>query len=163
MTYVYSLFWLIITLLLQVLVFNRLSVWGGVALVYVYVLAKFPVEMNRSLQVIVGFLTGLVVDIFCNTPGMHALAASTAMWLRTPILRMFVDSQDFNMGVPGIIRPGMAVFSKYILVLFLFHILVLYFIEAFSLFQPGVLFTKIIVSLILTFVISFSLEVFQRK
>jgi rod shape-determining protein MreD len=163
MTYVYSFFWLIISLLLQVLVFNRLSIWGGVSLVYIYVLAKFPVDMNRSLQVIVGFLTGLVVDIFCNTPGMHALAAATAMWLRIPILRMFVDAQDFNMGVPGIQRPGLAVFSKYILALFLFHILLLYLIEAFSLFQPGVLFTKITVSLILTYVISLSLEVFQRN
>lgn len=163
MTYVFSFFWLIVAFFAQVLVFNRLSIWGGVALLYVYVLAKLPVEMNRSLQVIVGFLTGLFVDIFCNTPGMHALTAATTMWLRQPILRIYVDSEDFKAGVPGIFRPGFSVFSKYLFTVLLFHTVLLYVVEAFSLFQPGVLLSKIFVSLILTFAVSLSLEVLQRK
>ncbi len=163
MTYVFSFLWLIVAVVVQVLVFNHLSIWGGVAMVYVYTLAKLPVEMNRSLQVFVGFLTGLVIDIFCNTPGMHAFTGATTMWLREPLLRLFVDSEDFKAGVPGIYRPGFSVFARYLLALIILHVVVLYGLESFSLFQPTVLLLKIFVSLILTFVISLSLEVLQRN
>lgn len=153
-----SFVWLLVGVLLQVLLFNRLHVEGGIVLFYLYVLLKVPVEVRRPLQILMGFLTGLAVDVFCNTPGMHALAAATTMWLREPVLRMFVDAEDFAAGPPSVASPGLSVFVRYAAVLIALHCMVLYGVEAFSLFHWISLILKISISLLLTLLMSLAAE-----
>ena len=150
--------WLAAGVLLQVLVFNRLHLEGGIVLLYLYLLLKVPIEMNRSLQILLGFVTGLAIDVFCNTPGMHALAASTTMWLRVPALRMYVDAEDFPAGVPSLYGLGPMLFLRYALTLILLHTVVLYVTEAFSLFHPSVLLLKVFISVALTLLTAFAVE-----
>ena len=53
-------FWLLLAVVLQVLLFNHLSFFGGVALVYIIALMKAPVEINRVLQISISSATHLV-------------------------------------------------------------------------------------------------------
>jgi len=154
-----SLLWTFLGLALQVLVFGHLTLFGGIALTYLYMICRTPVEWNRSLQILLGFAVGLVVDIFCNTPGLHAFVCTTTMWLRLPILHMFVVSNDIKNGCPTYHRLGFSVFSRFLAILLAIHCVLLYSLESFTLFNFFNLIAKIIVSFLLSFVVLLVAEV----
>lgn len=161
-----SILWLIICILLQVLVFNHLHLFGAVVLVYVIPLIKMPFDLNHSLQVLLGFGTGLLIDIFCNTPGMHALAAGTLMTFRRPFLTELINNngkyaiKEYETLGFECLRGGFATFSVSCV---LFHAILLYSIEAFTLFNGIMLFSKIILGSILTLLFLLAVEVSSRK
>lgn len=163
MTSLYSLFWLILAVVLQTLLFNHLQLFGGVIMVYMIALLKMPVEMNRNLQILAGFLCGLIIDIFSNTLGMHTLTAVTVMWLRMPILHLYISSEDVKTGIPGNLLMGMQSYIRYSLTILAVHCVFLYFIESFTLFHILTTLLKASISLILTFLAVLSLELATLK
>lgn len=163
MTSLYSIFWLILAVVLQTLLFNHLQLFGGVIMVYMIALIKLPVEMNRNLQILAGFLCGLIIDIFSNTLGMHTLTAVTVMWLRMPILHLYINSEDIKNGIPGNTLMGMQSYIRYALSILAVHCVLLYFIESFTLFHILITILKAILSLILTFLAVLSLELATLK
>lgn len=158
MSTLYNILWILLALLLQVALFNHLSIYGGVMLVYLIALIKMPVEINRNLQILAGFAVGLCIDIFCNTIGMHALTATTIMWLRLPILHLYVNAEDVKEGIPSFSLLGVSEFLRFALTIITFHCLLLYIIESFTLFNFIVLLIKILLSVLMTFVGSVVLE-----
>lgn len=46
----------------------------GFAFFYVGFLVILPYGLNRSVAMLVAFVTGLLIDVFSNTPGIHASA-----------------------------------------------------------------------------------------
>lgn len=155
--------WLIVSVALQVLLFNHLSLYGGIVMIYVVALLKLPVEVNRVFQIILGFLVGFVIDIFSNTPGMHALATTTLMFFRDPILHLFNNDPEFKNGTVCFSRVGISTFVRYAFNVIVLHSVLLYLIESFSLFNIGVLITKILVSLVLTCIVSLAFEFATMK
>jgi rod shape-determining protein MreD len=156
---IWSLILAILGIVMQVLIFNRLHLWGGVAFVYLYALIKMPSDTPRVLQIISGFVVGFIIDCFCNTPGMHALACGTMMWMRLPLLHLFIASDDVKSGMLGMRQLGMSVFVRYLLATVILFCLLLYVIEAFSLFHFGIMLLKVVLSVVLTSLLIFILEV----
>jgi rod shape-determining protein MreD len=155
----WSLLLAILGIVMQVLIFNRLHLWGGVAFVYLYALIKMPSDTPRILQIVLGFVIGFIIDCFCNTPGMHALACGTMMWMRMPLLHLFIASDDVKSGPLGMRQLGMSTFMRYLLAVTIMFCLVLYVVEAFSLFHFGLMLLKIVLSVLLTSLLIFVLEV----
>lgn len=143
--------WLLLAVVLQVLLFNHLSFFGGVALVYVIALLKAPVEISRVMQIVMGFLVGFVVDIFSNTPGMHSLTAVTVMALRDVILHLYNDDPEFKSGLVTMQQIGLSAFVRFSMSVIALHCLLLYIIESFTLFNLPVLLLKVLISIGLTF------------
>lgn len=158
MASLYSYFWIIVAILLQTLLFNHIQLFGGVIMVYMVALVKMPVEMNRNIQILAGFLAGLIVDIFSNTLGMHALTAVTIMWLRMPVLHLYVNSEDMKTGVPGNMLMGMQTYLRFALTIIGLHCFMLYFIESFTFFNILTTLIKATVSLLLTSLAVVTLE-----
>ncbi len=154
---------LLVAVVLQVLLFNHLSLMGGVTLVYVIALMKAPVEINRVVQIIMGFLTGFVIDVFCNTPGMHSLAAVSMMALRDVILHLYNEDPEFKNGVVNMKQIGVSAFIRYSLSFIALHSIMLYVIESFTLFNISVLLTKILISIVLTFGFGLVFEIAATK
>ena len=152
-------FWILLGLALQVLLFNHMSLAGGIALSYLYMLVRMPVEWNRMVQIGIGFFVGLTVDVFCNTPGLHALVCTTTMWLRLPMLHMFIVADDIKSGCPTYHRLGFSIFSRFLAVLLLIHCVLLYTVEAFTLFNFLNLCLKILITFTLTFLLLLAAEV----
>lgn len=153
-----SLLYALLCVALQVLIFNRLHLWGGVAFIYLYPLIKMPEEAPRAVQILLGFLLGFVVDFFCNTGGMHALACGTMMWLRLPLLHLFVVAEDVKSGSLGMRQLGLSVFLRYELLVVSLFCLMLYLVEASSWMLIGYTLLKVVVSVVLTTSLSFVLE-----
>lgn len=159
----YSFIWIFVCALLQVLVFNHLNLFGGVVLLYLFPMIKMPVEINRELQILFGFICGLIVDIFSNTPGMHALTCTTIMWLRLPILHLFVVAEEFKAGVPSMLKLSTPVFTRFALMIVSIHCVILYLVESFTLFNFLPLLLKIVISILLTSAFVFAMELATKE
>ena len=62
--------WFVVLVLLQVLVFNHIYIFGyGTPLLYIYLILKMPIKVPRNVVMLVGFLLGLTIDVFTNTLG----------------------------------------------------------------------------------------------
>lgn len=154
-----AIFWIALSLGLQILLFNHISLGGGIALAYLYMIVRTPVDWHRSWQILLGFLVGFVADVFFNTPGLHALTCTTTMWLRLPLLHMFIVADDIKTGCPTYHRLGSSVFSRFVAAVVLIHCVLLYILEAFTLFNFLNLFLKIVMSFIMTFLLLWAADV----
>ena len=153
----------VLLILLQVLVFNRISFFGyATPFLYIYFIIKMPIGLNRSAITVLGFLLGFIIDIFCNTPGVNAAATTFAAFISGGIQGLFIMKNDYNDQEPGWTLLGGA-FIKYALLLTFIHHLLLISIEAFSFFNVKLIALRILSSTILTFLLIFALEGFTRK
>jgi hypothetical protein len=81
------------------------------------------------------------------------------MWMRMPLLHLFIASDDVKSGPLGMRQLGMSTFMRYLLAVTIMFCLVLYVVEAFSLFHFGLMLLKIVLSVLLTSLLIFVLEV----
>jgi len=72
-----------IFLLLQVLVFNQWVFFGAVfPSVYIFFILSYPFDADSQEVTFVGFLLGLCLDLFSQSPGAHTIASLTIAALR---------------------------------------------------------------------------------
>src|ERR1700741_2940788 len=84
-----------IIVLLQVLILNKITLrwWAQpngfpvfIPFVYPLFILLLPFETTVPVLLIAGFITGITVDTFMNTAGMHAFATILIAYLRTNVL-----------------------------------------------------------------------------
>ena len=85
-------------LIAQIFIFNNLNVFGYInPLPYVLFLLVFPFTANRSLFILIAFLTGLTMDMFGNSGGIHAAACLVLAYVRPLVLRAtYGVSYEYN-------------------------------------------------------------------
>ena len=150
--------WFVILVLLQVLLFNRIIVFGVAApILYIYFLIKLPYGRNRFYVIISAFLLGLVIDIFLNTPGMNAAATTIVATFRSILLNLFYPKNEYEDFVPSI-HGTTAAFIKFTVAMVLFHQVLLFFIETFTLFNFTETITRIGASSLLTIMLILALD-----
>lgn len=153
-------FWTVILILAQALVFNHICLFGyAVPFVFLYTLIKLPLNLSKEWLFTIGFTVGLIVDIFSDTLGMNALACTLAMALRQPILRLYVprDNELAN-PYPGIKSLGIFTFIKFTLTFTFIYTTLIFFIDAFSVVGLLNVIIRIIASTILTTLLLVGIE-----
>ena len=156
-------FLFIILVLLQVLVLNHIFFLGyATPFLYIYFIIKLPVALNRNLAIFLGFIMGLSIDFFCNTPGFNAAASTLAAFMRLPVQRLFFDKENFEHLEMSLYGTG-AAFIKYAICIIVLHHFVLISIETFSFFNIGTILLRIFSSSILTFLLIYAIEGFSLK
>ena len=68
--------------------------------------SSFDAETPRKSLLLQAFFIGLCIDIFSNTPGMNAAAATMMAFTRRPLLRMQMLRDVTDDYVPGIRSMG---------------------------------------------------------
>ena len=124
----------ILLVLLQVLVLNNMNL-GGYINPYVYILfiLLLPANMNKSGVLILAFITGITIDIFGNTPGLHAAATVFMAYFRPSILKLFFHNIEFSGNdEAGPSTIGLGGFFRYTLVLVFLHHCILFTLEVLS-------------------------------
>lgn len=125
----------ILLVLLQGLILNEVNLWHGTAIPYLYVLflLMLPLETPRWLELILGLLLGLTIDMFTNTLGLHASACVVLAYVRPLYLNAIAPRDGYEFGQrPGIQDFGLSWFIKYAGVLILIHHLWLFYVEIYS-------------------------------
>lgn len=149
---------IILLVLIQVLILNNIHLFG-VASPYLYILAllALPIAMSPAVAMLVAFVLGFVIDIFCNSYGIHASASVLVAFLRPYVMHMVVKRENLEKNRPSIANFGSS-YYLYALVLIAVHHLTLFSLEAFSFAHTGMVLLKTVCSTLFTFILVVCVE-----
>lgn len=155
-------FYFVVLVLIQVLILNNIHFLRiATPFLYLYFILKLPVGTSRMNVVFFSFLIGLVIDLFSNTPGMHAAACTLAGFIRDPLIRLFIG-KDLPEGIyPSYKTFGYGGFFRYTLVFVVIHHVALFMIEALTFFDPLFLAIRIAASVLTTTLLICTIEAFN--
>jgi rod shape-determining protein MreD len=144
----------IVIVLIQVGIMNNLQFSGFInPYFYILFILLLPVNIPRYLLLISGFLLGITIDIFSNTPGIHASATVFVSFIRPYLFNSYNFDDKDKVLIPSLGNIGIRSFVKYAALMIVIHHFFLFFIEVFSF--SGFFYTllRCILSSIFTFVV----------
>ncbi|AQG80930.1 hypothetical protein [Spirosoma montaniterrae] len=102
--------------------------------IYIACILLLPNETSLTWLLLIAFATGILVDTFYNTLGMHAAATVLMAYLRPLVVRTQIDVPGMESRIAFTLQElGPGPFFRYVLVLTFIHHAALFFIEASSL------------------------------
>ncbi|SFF24284.1 Rod shape-determining protein MreD [Thermoflexibacter ruber] len=149
-----------IYLVLQV-VFIRHWALFDVAFCFIYIsfLLFLPFSMNLFLMMLIGFVTGITVDLFYDTLGVHAFSCVLLTYMRPYLANLIKPSGGYEANMkPYLSFMGFRWFLTYTVLLTTIHHLSLFFLEAWSMNLLFFTLSKAILSIVFT---SFVIVLFQ--
>lgn len=108
---------------LQVLILNEVSLFNGWSqpYLYIYFLIMLPVNIPDRFILFIGFFTGLIIDLFTHTPGIHTSASLTLVFVRPYLIKAIRPREGFTSAIPSINAFGASKFFVYAGLLTLVH------------------------------------------
>lgn len=141
---------------IQILVLRHITIaWDGEVRIMLFIYPLFillmPLAIPRSLIILLSFLFGLTIDMFYDSPGLHAIGFVFIAWLRNIVLRILQPVQGYSMDSSLTIKSfGVNWFLAYSGILVFLNILIYFAFEAFAFaYLPDVL-----IKTILSFIVS---------
>ncbi len=151
---------LFIVLTVLQLVCNKIVLWGiAMPVVFIYLILRLPVNLHGGWVLTIAFFSGLIIDIFDNTPGMNALACTLMAAVKRPVFNMFVSREnDMNIPIPSVDSMGIGDYFKYMATLVTLYCSLIFLIQAFSLHDIVLTLARIAASSALSIMIIFALD-----
>ena len=127
----------VLLIMLQLLVVNNLELTTYInPFIYIIFILSLPVNMKPWIVLTISFFTGMVMDSFYSTPGLHMGATIFMGYLRGFYLRIAANKEDFESIIsPSVADKGIVWFLVYALSLTIAHHLFLFFFEVYSFFE----------------------------
>ncbi|MEQ9466956.1 MAG: Rod shape-determining protein MreD [Ekhidna sp.] len=147
---------LILLLLVQLPLIHRVTLFDkAFGFFYVGFLLLLPRTLSRSYLMLIGFLSGLLVDVFTNTPGIHASASVFIMFIRSFWLNVVTDdAQEItNLDISSLKKSG---FVYFIFPLVFVHHFLIFTIENGGFHLFGMVLSKVFFSAIFSTVVIFT-------
>ncbi len=145
-----QIFYFIIYVLLQLPVIYRLVLFDSAfGFFYVGYILFLPRLQSKVTTLLLAFFSGLLVDVFSNTLGIHALASTLIAYVRLPWL-VFTRGVDDDDAPISVFALGLRGLLLYVVPLIFLHHSVIFLVEhgSFSLF--GMTLRRIFLSTIFT-------------
>jgi len=95
--------------------------------IYIVFIITLPFSMRPWLVLIISFATGMIIDSFGNTPGLHMAACTLIGYFRGFYLKFAASKEDFS----GISRPTLSAKGPF---WFILYAMMMVFIHHFALF-----------------------------
>ena len=120
-------------MVLQVLLINQLQL-GGVCHPFIYILPllMMPITLPRWADMLIGLAAGLLMDVFCNSLGVHAAACIMLMYARRHLIPLWVNDTERLTDIISMQTIGIAPFLKYVSLLVVAHHLMVFFLTAWT-------------------------------
>ncbi len=149
----------------QVVVLNNIQLSGFInPYVYILFILILPFNTPKWLTLIAGFLTGLTIDMFAHTPGMHASACVLMAFLRPYIQALLSGVRDYEADAQPMIQDmGLRWFFTYVSILTLSHHSLLFFVEVFHFRELFVTLSRILLSSAFTIILLLATQYFFYK
>lgn len=150
----------VLILLLQVLVLKRIGLsnswfWQyGDIFLYPVIVLMLPFRMSRHYAILIGFVIGLIIDMFYDTIGVHAFALTATAYARGLLLayleprggyQLSMSPTNFSMGLNWVLT--FTVFSL------LIHTFLYFTAEIFTFVYIGQILLKTLITLILSMLV----------
>ncbi|WP_425389749.1 Rod shape-determining protein MreD [Ekhidna sp.] len=149
---------LVLLLLIQLPLVHRVTLFNqAFGFFYIGFLLLLPRNLGRTYLMIIGFFVGLLVDMFTDTPGMHASASVFIMFIRGFWLNIVNDDlQDVNnLNIESLKKSG---FLYFIFPLVFIHHFVLFFVENGGFHLFGMVLSKVFFSAIFSTLVIFTIN-----
>lgn len=115
----------IVFILVQVYILNKIPHLHKFITPYLYYLfiLWLPFSVSRQWLLVIGFLTGLTLDYFTMTPGLHAAACTLVAYVRPFMINILTpkDTSEFNYREPSPPAMQWTPYAVYVFVLTLLH------------------------------------------
>ncbi|KIC03984.1 rod shape-determining protein MreD [Flavobacterium sp. JRM] len=122
----------ILLLAVQIIIFNNMNFLGYISpFPYILYIILYPVNGNKSGLIVSSFLLGLIMDMFCNSGGIHATACLILAYYRPYIFKFsFGLSYEYQtIKLNDSLTPER---FSFLLVSVLLHHIILFTLEAFQ-------------------------------
>lgn len=123
----------IILVLVQVLLVQHIHLGQYIILFpYILFLILLPFETPKLAVLGIAFFTGLTIDLFYDTAGMHAATCTLIGFARYYILRILSPREGYEPGLtPNVSSMGLVWFVSYAATLIFIHHLFFFYMEIF--------------------------------
>lgn len=120
--------------LAQVLIFNHIVLFHvAIPIVFIYFIIRLPISLKLGVLYSIAFFSGLIIDIFSDTPGVNELACTLIAGLRKPIYYAYMAKDDTTSQlIPSVTSMGISDFSKYLITFLAIYCVLVFSIEYFS-------------------------------
>ncbi len=128
----FSLIFILLTVL-QLFLFNNIQFSGYInPYVYILFILLLPFEIPSWLLLLLSFFTGMIIDFFSGSPGMHSSSTLLIGFLRPYILRAISLRDGYEPGSdPSMLLYGFRWFMTYTLIMVIIHHTALFYLEVF--------------------------------
>ena len=142
----------VILIPLQVLVFRNFVIFDmGFCFVYLLFLLMLPLELSIALGMVIALITGLFVDLFYQTIGIHAAAGILLMFIKPYWQRINTPRSGYEVNDLMLIKTyGLGWYLTYSIPLILVYSLTVLFIEAGNAGLLGITLLKAIITTLIT-------------
>jgi hypothetical protein len=123
----------IVLVLLQVLIVQNIRLGSYIILLpYILFILLLPFETPKLVVLLCAFITGLTVDMFYDTAGMHAAACTLIGFARFYVLKLLSPREGYEPGLmPNVDSMGSVWFITYSLIIIFIHHLFFFYLEIF--------------------------------
>jgi rod shape-determining protein MreD len=124
----------ILLILLQLLLFNNIQFSGYInPYVYIIIILILPSAIPPWLLLLISFITGLTIDFFMGSPGMHTSATVLAGFCRPYVLDLIAPRDGYESGSDlSMSAYGFRWYLIYAVIIVVIHHTVLFYLEVFS-------------------------------
>ena len=154
----------ILIMMLQVLLFDQLQLWGAChPYIYVLCLLMRPITLPHSADMIIGVAAGLIMDVFCNSIGIHMASCILLMYIRPYLIGVIVNDKDRLNEQISLHALGMEALLKYTIIMVLVHHLTVFMLAAWSWNHIGFVLLETMVSSTITILLGIGYNVLTYK
>ena len=155
----------LVYVIFQVLILRQLVLFDSAfCFLYIAAILFLPYEIDAVVLLFICFVTGLIIDSFYDTFGVHAAATVLVGYLRPIVINAQFAQKNLDTRLElTLAQLGFVPFLAYVGPLVLIHHAALFFIETnnIGLFLPTIL--KIIASSLFTIVGIFLVQLFSKR
>lgn len=156
----------VVLFLAQTLIFSQIDEFQYLHLfIFPLFLMLLPIQISKSALLLIGFGSGLLLDIFENTMGYNAAIGTLLAFIRPFLLKIIEPSSGYeNTPIPSSVHFGMAWFIKYAAIFMFIYIFYYFLLDAFSLALFSTVLLKTVVSFFASMIlVIISMVVFNPK
>ena len=132
--------------------------------IYILFILVLPFNTPNLLLYMLAFATGLTIDAFYDTLGVHASACVVLAFARISFMSVSLNREAVDEPEPSLGNMGLRWFALYATLCIFLHHLIVFFLEAFKLSEFGYTLSRTLISTALSlFVILLSEFIFHNR
>jgi hypothetical protein len=155
--------WMLL-IFIQLFLFRNLSFYNlPTAFIYPLFLLLLPFGTPFFVLYLIAFVTGLTIDSFYDTLGVHTTACVTLAFVRIMFIKVSLVRDAIDVNEPTLGNMGLTWFSLYALFTLAAHHIILFILETFKISGLGYTLGRALISTALSFILVLIIEFFFQN